>query len=138
MIYLEFRHMERSSTLPFFFAVMYVIALETQTWNLVYLFFFVGSYAFYFLVLSTLSSLIDAYPEYFFVGIYVVGSPYFWVHSILIATMVFLLEFSWKFRRLMFFPTALDIAVEIDHGHTKYSNIQSLKEMLSQKRKRLY
>mmetsp|Transcript_17586 Transcript_17586/g.21319 ORF Transcript_17586/g.21319 Transcript_17586/m.21319 type:complete len:1142 (-) Transcript_17586:68-3493(-) len=76
-----------------FFAVMFTIGMETLTWNGIYAFFFFGSYLFYICVIVTLSNMLDLYTVYYKVADYVLGSGYYWLHSIFIATIVLLVPF---------------------------------------------
>uniref|UniRef100_A0A7S3LR48 Uncharacterized protein n=1 Tax=Aplanochytrium stocchinoi TaxID=215587 RepID=A0A7S3LR48_9STRA len=70
------------------------------------------------------------YPVYYGVSNQILGSLYFWMHSILIATIVFSMELVFKSVRLTWLPNNLDIAVEIDRGYNTKCDIGMLNSIL--------
>lgn len=109
------------------FAVMYVIAIETHTWNVVNMFFFIGSFVFYFCVTVLLSNLATFYPVFFGVAENCFKSMYFWMQSIEVSLIVLVLEMCFRVIHVVD-PTIVDIAIELDRGYIQHCSIDRLRQ----------
>merc|ERR1712232_873111 len=113
---------------------MFVMAVETATWNFVGLFFFYGSIVLYFLAIITLSSFGSLYLDYFFVAFTALDATFIWSSSMLVGVAVLVLELVCKMFRLEFYPTLIDIGIECDHGHGNVP-VEQFEEYLERARK---
>jgi phospholipid-transporting ATPase len=96
------------------------VAQETYSWTWVNVAAYViGSFAFYGSFLAIYTTWLNVSPDFFGITQQIVASSLFWGCFFVTSFSCILFDISFEYIRLQFFPTAMDVTMEIDRGYGK-------------------
>ncbi len=97
-------------------AMLYKAGTNTHTWTAVSWFFFLGSLLLYLLFLFAYGALLSYAGGFYHAPYQMLGQPSFWLLMLLVPTVSVVLDYAFIYVRLAFFPTPVDVAMEVDRG----------------------
>jgi phospholipid-transporting ATPase len=94
------------------------VFIVTSTWTYISLLFFLClSVLLYIIFLVVYGQMKIFAPIFYLLPHNTISRPTFWLVLILVPVLVFIVDRSIEFGRLQFFPDAIDICIERDHGY---------------------
>jgi magnesium-transporting ATPase (P-type) len=99
------------------FAMHWKVMWHTYSWTWVTALFMIGfSFPLFILFFVVYSNWLEFSPQFFGVSLQVFNNATLWLSAFLVLTCVAIIEYVKERIRMKFFPTAIDIAMELDRG----------------------
>ena len=99
------------------FSMHWKVMWHTYSWTWVTALFMLGfSFPLFILFFIVYSNWMDFAPQFFGVSLQVFNNATLWLSALLVLTCIAILEYVKERIRTQFFPTAIDIAMELDRG----------------------
>ena len=109
------------------FAMHWKVMWHTYSWTWVTALFMMGfSFPLLILFFVVYSNWLDFSPAFFGVSLQVFNNATLWLSALLVLTCIAIIEYVKERIRTQFFPTAIDIAMELDRGFSTAKKQQSM------------